>query len=112
MNVFVRTAAREDILRQFAYYLDEKDAPRTARRFLDAVESSIEMLCRMPGMGAPRKLENPLLEGLRSWPVSGFPAMRIYYIHARDELRIVRVLHGKRDVHSLLEKNAIEGEEP
>lgn len=94
------------MLRQFAYYLDEKDAPATARRFLDAVESSIEMLCSMPGMGAPRRFENPMLEGLRSWPVSSFPAMRIYYIHAGDTLRVVRVLHGKRDVRSILEEDA------
>ena len=30
--------------------------------------------------------------------------MRIYYIHFGDELRIVRVLHGKRDINPLLEE--------
>jgi len=54
-------------------------------------------------------LENPRLTGLRSWPVSGFGAMRIYYLYNHDELRIVRVLHGKRDVNPLLEEEA--GEE-
>jgi len=28
--------------------------------------------------------------------------MRIYYLHTADELRIVRVLHGKRDINPLL----------
>jgi plasmid stabilization system protein ParE len=30
--------------------------------------------------------------------------MRIYYLYAGKELRIVRVLHGKRDIISLLEE--------
>jgi toxin ParE1/3/4 len=106
VNVFVRTAAREDILRQYFYYMIEKDAVRAAERFLDAVQSATEMLCRMPNAGAPKILDNPLLSGLRSWPVRGFPAMRIYYIHSGDDLRIVRVLHGKRDIGRLLEEEA------
>jgi plasmid stabilization system protein ParE len=32
--------------------------------------------------------------------------MRIYYIHRGDELRIVRVLHGKRDISPLLEEES------
>jgi toxin ParE1/3/4 len=108
VNVFVRTAAREDILRQYLYYLIEKDAVRAAERFLDAVQAATEKLCRMPSMGAPKTLDNPSLSGLRSWPVSGFPAMRIYYIHSGDDLRIIRVLHGKRDINPLLEEEAAE----
>jgi len=108
VNVYVRTSAREDILRQYSYYEVEKDAAAVAERFLDAVESAIQMLCRAPGIGAPKMLNNPGLKGLRSWPVPGFPAMRIHYIHAGDELRIVRVLHGKRDINSLLEEEAVE----
>ena len=106
MNVYIRTAAREDILRQYFYYLLEKDAASAAERFLESVQSSIEMLCRVPGAGAPRVLENPRLAGLRSWPVRGFAAIRIYYLQSEDDLRIVRVLHGKRDINPLLEEEA------
>jgi len=106
MNVYIRTAARQDILRQLSYYLDDKDAPAIAHRFLNAVESAMEMLRRTPEVGAPKGLENPNLLGLRSWPISGFPAMRIYYIHTSDTLRIVRVLHGRRDINPLLEEES------
>ena len=106
MNITIRTAAREDILRQFAYYLDEKGAPRTARRFLDAAESAIEKLRSMPDMGAPREFQNPNLKGLRSWHVPGFPDMRIYYLHREHEVRVLRVLHGKRDIQSILEEGS------
>lgn len=108
MNISVRSAAREDILRQYSYYLVEQDTARAAERFLEAVQTAIESLCRMPGAGAPKILENPTLAGLRSWPVGGFPALRIYYIHAGDSLRIVRVLHGKRDINPLLEEESVD----
>jgi len=57
----------------------------------------------MPDIGSPRAFANPLLAGVCSWPTPGFPSIRIYYIHVGDSVRIVRVLHGKRDVHALLE---------
>ena len=34
--------------------------------------------------------------------------MRIYYIHRGDALRIVRVLHGKRDINPLLEEESVD----
>ncbi|HEY1901057.1 MAG TPA: type II toxin-antitoxin system RelE/ParE family toxin [Terracidiphilus sp.] len=111
MNIYIRTSAREDILRQYFYYLLEKDATRAAERFLQAAQSAIEALCRMPGAGAPKMLDHPRLAGLRSWPVRGFPAIRIYYIHAGEDLRIVRILHGKRDISPLLEEESSSDED-
>ncbi|MGD0893619.1 MAG: type II toxin-antitoxin system RelE/ParE family toxin [Terracidiphilus sp.] len=109
MKVLVRSAAREDILRQYSYFFIENDAERAAERFLASVQSEIESLSEHPTAGSPRFFDNPLLTGLRSWPVRGFPAIRIYYLHSVDELRIVRVLHGKRDVSPLLEDETDEG---
>jgi len=103
-KAYFRTAAREDILRQFRYYMIEKQVPQIAQRFLDSVESAVDTLCRAPGIGTLKRLGNPQLAGLRSWPVPGFPSVRLYYIYDGHELRIVRVLHGKRDVHPLLEE--------
>ena len=105
MNVFVRSTAREDILRQFAWYLDVRDSPEIARRFLDAVEVAIQKIADRPKIGAPKWLDNPKLKGLRSWPVPRFPAVRVYYLCSDDELRIVRVLHGKRDLQSILQED-------
>lgn len=103
MKATVRPAAREDILRQYRYYLLEEEAEEVAARFLEAVQETIRQLCERPGIGSPRTFSNPALDGLRSWPVHGFPAIRVYYLIAGKTLRIVRVLHGKRDVFSLLE---------
>jgi toxin ParE1/3/4 len=98
----IRPNAKDDILRQFRYYL-LKDEFDVANRFLEAVEESTEALCRMPHIGTPRHFKNPVLVGLRSWAVKGFEEILIFYIVDSDTLRVVRILHGKRDLKKILE---------
>jgi toxin ParE1/3/4 len=100
----VRPAARGDILRQYQYYIFE-GAYDAAGRFIDAVDISIAHLSGMPETGAPRISSNPILSGLRSWPVKGFEDIRIYYLIQNEEIRIVRVLHGRRDIQNNLEND-------
>lgn len=101
MKLVIRPAAKQDILRQFLYLLD-KEAPEAAARFIEAVDRSILILSRRPRIGAPKKLKNPRLAGLRRWPVAGFEVIGIYYLLMKDTLRIVRILHGKRDIDRIL----------
>jgi toxin ParE1/3/4 len=104
----IRPNAKDDILRQFRYYLLE-DALDAATRFLDAVDESIEALRQMPDIGAPRQVKNPMLAGLRSWAVKGFEDMLIFYIVQPDALCVVRVLHGKRNLEKILEREKGDG---
>jgi len=69
---------------------------------LDAVDESIEAICRMPYTGGAKHCKNPILSGLRSWPVRDFEDILIYYVVAPDALRVVRVLHGRRDIEKIL----------
>lgn len=103
MTFFIRSHARADILRQYEYYLIEKDAEAAAVRFVAAVQAAVKQVCNQPGIGTPKALANRRLAGLRSWPVKGFPEMRIYYIAGVDAVRVIRVLHGRRDIDPLLE---------
>jgi toxin ParE1/3/4 len=100
---FIRPAARDDILRQYRYYLIEENSPIAAERFLKAVKTAIVQVCKRPGLGVPITLSNPRLAGLRSWPVAGFPVIRVYYLVSENLVRVVRVLHGKRDISTVLE---------
>ena len=54
MKHVIRPCARDDIIRQFRWYLIEQDASEAAFRFLDAVDESVGELLRMPEMGAPK----------------------------------------------------------
>ena len=107
MNSIIRPRAHDDIIRQYRWYLVERDAPDVAFRFLDAVEKSVEQLIQMPGSGAPKLLRNPALAGLRVWLVEGFEDMRIFYLVQGDSLKVIRILHGKRDINRILEGESV-----
>lgn len=101
MKFVIRPSARQDILRQFLYLLDH-DAPEAAKRFLEAADATISKLACQPHIGTPKKLKNPRLKGLRRWPVDGFEVIGIYYLLVEDVMRVIRVLHGKRDIDRVL----------
>ena len=102
MTLIVKPAARRDILQQYSHYLT-LDLPEVADRFLVSVEAAIEAIAATPRAGGPRRFDNPSLQGLRAWPLKGFDEFRVYYLEQSERLVIVRVLHGRRDVSSLLE---------
>lgn len=104
MKFAIRSAARDDILRQYRYYLIEQDAETAAERFLAAIRISIRQICQRPEIGVRKDLQHPALAGLRSWPVKGFPAIRIYYLRSEKQIRIVRVIHGRRDFAAILDR--------
>ena len=102
MKVLYRQAASNDIVRQFRYYLLSADAPEIAIRFREAVKRTIQSLSQNPRVGPRYSSSNPRVQNLRSWPVAGFEAIRIYYALEADALHIIRILHGKRDVRQIL----------
>lgn len=104
MKCIVRPTARDDILRQYRYYLLAQAAPVAAQRFLKAVQGAVSHIRRLPASGSAITTDNRRLMGLRSWPVKGFESIRVYYLLRETEIRIIRVLHGSRDVHPLLEQ--------
>jgi hypothetical protein len=57
----------------------------------------------IPSVGPHYFSSKPQSQNLRSWPVAGFEAIRIYYLLDEDVIHIVRILHGKRDVERILE---------
>jgi toxin ParE1/3/4 len=107
VSVLYRQAAGDDVVRQFRYYLVERNLPQVAFRFRDAVRHTVESLRQRPLIGARYRLSDPQLSNLRSWPVAGFEVIRIFYLVDKDDLHVVRVLHGKRDLKSLFEREKL-----
>ena len=107
MKVVYREAAADDLVRQFRYYLVTLDLPEIAIRFREAVEDTVRSLSDHPLIGPRIQSNEPRLRELRSWPVMGFEAIRIYYLWADDTLRVIRILHGKRDVARILNREDI-----
>jgi plasmid stabilization system protein ParE len=106
VKVLYRQAAGDDIVRQFRYYLLTVDAPEIAVRFREAVRRTIQSLSQKPHVGPRYSSSNPRLQNLRSWPVAGFEAIRIYYALEADAMHIIRILHGKRDVSRILQSES------
>lgn len=65
----------------------------------------------MPNAGTPRPSGNPILAGLRSWPIRGFGEHNVYYLVQPERLTIVRVLHDKRDIGSILDEQTVQSPE-
>jgi len=102
VRITYRQAARDDVVRQFRYYLLTKNLPEIAVRFRDGVSRTMDVLRRQPLIGARYPVANPELESLRSFPVVGFEVIRMYYLLEGETIHVIRVLHGKRDVQRIL----------
>lgn len=75
-------------------YFGETDAD-SALDFVTRIQLACEQLAQTPAMG--RKRDN-LAKGLRSFPLDKYI---IFYRIVKDDIEIVRVLHGARDIESI-----------
>ena len=86
-----------DILR----YLRRRD-PIAAIRFKEDFQSTVQLLAGMPHLGWRRPdLGAP---EVRSWRVGTFRNYLLFYEVLPDRLRLLRVLHGYRDLQAALEQ--------
>jgi plasmid stabilization system protein ParE len=100
-------AARDDLTRQFRYYLVTLDLPEVAIRFKESAKKTAQAIRERPHAGPRYRLRHPRLNNLRSWPIAGFDEMRFYFLVEQDIVRVIRILHGKRDVRKILEGETI-----
>ncbi len=85
----------ENDLEEIWWYIAQ-DSPQNADRFLDRIEERCLALSDFPQIGTSR---NDLKPGLRSQPVGNY---LIFYFPLDGGIDIVRVLHGSRDIESLM----------
>ena len=48
------------------------------------------------------------MKGLRLWPVKEFDEFLIFSVVAGDTVRVIRILHGKRDIDRILKKEPVD----
>jgi plasmid stabilization system protein ParE len=98
MGRFVLTPAAKSDLIEIANYIREQGSPDAAMRVGNELRRAMRALSDMPGMGHVR---NDLAdEPLRLWTVYSY---LIFYRPDTRPLQIIRVLHGARDVETILE---------
>jgi toxin ParE1/3/4 len=97
--------ARNDLIGIVRHYAREAGL-RTADRFLVASEGTFKRLASMPGLGTRYDSDHPLLNELRFFPISSrFKMYLVFYRPTSDGIEVVRVLHGARDIESVLARD-------
>ena len=79
-------------------YFDER-SDGISERFHQAVNETVEMLCRNPNLG--ERLSTDSSGQIRFRTISGFKNYLIFYRQVDTVLEILRVLHGARDYEDL-----------
>jgi toxin ParE1/3/4 len=80
------------------------DNPPAETKFREALEPTYTLLSAAPNIGSTRDYHNPRFSHLRMFPIKKFEKYLIFYESSDDELLVVRVLHGARDIAALFEE--------
>ncbi len=96
MPTVIRSRQAEDDLLELWRYI-ARDNPRAADDVLSRIESAIDLLARHPLMGPARP---DLRKDLRYFASGRY---LILYRALADGIDVVRVLHGARHLHDLLQ---------
>jgi toxin ParE1/3/4 len=99
-KIVLTDAAINDILEQAAWY-EEQSGLKLARRWEQAVTSVLFRISGTPAAGAPCNFKAPELIGVRRVPVPRFPKHLVFYRLQKQEMVVLRIVHGARDLESL-----------
>jgi toxin ParE1/3/4 len=96
-----RPRARQDLIDIFRYFAREASVA-TAQRFLSQAKITFEQLARMPSMGSKYEAVTESLENVRYFPIRRFKKYLVFYLPYDLGIDVLRVLHGARDIPSIL----------
>jgi toxin ParE1/3/4 len=93
-------ASIADILKQAEWYAAQAGQP-LAQRWQKSVVAAISRLLTRPAAGALCRFRSPALRDVRRATISGFPKHLLFYRFDDDEVFVLRVVHGARDLERL-----------
>ncbi len=94
-------------LEELIEYIDKHDSPVSADRVLARIDKALVSLSRNPERGAyPRELS---AIGVRDYREVFFKPYRIIYRVIGDQVLVLLIADGRRDMQSLLERRLLEG---
>lgn len=87
---------------QYRWYFQQAGED-LSRRYLHAVDRSLEKLSKLPDLGRQRHFPQPELQGIHSFSVeSPFDVHLIFYRFDEQHLDAWRLMHGARDLPNRL----------
>ena len=93
-RVIYAPQAEDDLIDVIEYIA--KDKPAAARRWLEEIRSTCEMLATRPEVGEHRP--DLGMPGCRSF---SFGSYVIFFRRANDGIEVARIIHGSRDIGRL-----------
>jgi toxin ParE1/3/4 len=103
----VRPKADKDLDDQ-AYYFATQASTNLGHRFLLAAHETFTLLASKPQIGWHPRLMHPDLAPLRVFPVSNFEKMLALYLPLPNGIEVLRVVHGSRNLRTLLRREGVE----
>ncbi|WP_184192588.1 type II toxin-antitoxin system RelE/ParE family toxin [Armatimonas rosea] len=100
LTVVARQRAIEDLSQQVAFYKREVSDTAGQKLYKAAVQT-FAFLADQPGVGAPAG--SLAVPDLRRWRIKGYEKILIFYHYDDHNLYLIRILHGARDLDSLLD---------
>ena len=82
-----------------------KDNSDAATRVVEAAYTTFRKIAASPEMGMRRKFRNSRLRDVRSFRVTGFDNYLIFYRVADEDVQILHVYHGARELEALFEES-------
>jgi len=105
LPVVILPAARIDMLEQAEYY-DSEGGEGLGNLSIVKCESGFGRLASFPESGTTVRLKHPQLKACRFILTPGFEKILIFYRLRDNAIQIVRVLHGARDIESVLNESS------
>ena len=102
-RILLRPAAEHDLDAQ-AEYIATSSGGAVALGFYRSAEQTFQLIARRPGIGRRIPYRNPLLAEIWMFVMKGFPRHLIFYRISEDEIEVIRVIDGTRDIENLFEK--------
>jgi toxin ParE1/3/4 len=99
-RIVLSEMAVADILEQADWYEAQADN-RLAARWEKAVTSVLLRISKRPAAGQLCKFQSTELTGTRRTPVTGFAKHLVFYQVHEQNVFVLRVVHGARDLESL-----------
>ena len=86
-------------------------SPAAADKVFDAIERSIKALLDTPRIGTYWNSPDPRLDGMRVTPVTPYRNYLIFFRPTDDGVEVFRVLHGARNLPTLIDEIDLDTDE-
>ena len=97
----IRSRATQD-LRQQANYILSNGSVSAAENFLELAESTFAQILIVPRIGKSVDFVSDRMGEIRQWRIKNFQDYLVFYRVQDEQIEILRVLHGSRDLEGIL----------